>query len=98
MTDDPAVHNIPEGLYWTGTDEVRSMVGYYPKSDQIWCGDEIITNGDWSAESITIRNPTYYDLEDIGIMVRNHIEGKIHREFPHFTRTSGRDWGLPLED
>jgi hypothetical protein len=36
MTDDPAVHNNPEGLYWTGVDEVRSMVNYYPSNDDIW--------------------------------------------------------------
>jgi len=98
MTDDPAVHNNAEGLYWTGIDEVDSMMESYPKSDQIWCGDEIITNGEWSAEPITIDNPPY-NLRNVGIMVRHHVEGQIHSEFPHFTRESGEiAWGLPLED
>ncbi len=97
MSDDPAVHNNPEGLYWTGTDEIRAMVEYYPQTDQIWCGDDIVTNGVWSAEPITIDNPAF-NLEQVGMMVHNHTEGKIHRQFVHFTRTSGQYWGLPLED
>lgn len=98
MTDDPAVHNNAEGFYWTGIEEIGLMLELYPKSDQIWCSDEIITNGDWSAEPITIANPVY-NLENVGIMVRHHAEGQIHSEFPNFTRASGEiAWGLPLED
>ena len=96
MTDDPAVHNNPEGLYWTGADEVRSMVNYYPSNDDIWCGDAITTNGQWSAEPITIDHP---DVSQVGMMIHNHIDGKIHRQFAHFTRTSGfAPWGLPLDE
>jgi hypothetical protein len=97
MTSDPAVHNNSEGLYWTGIDEVRSMVEYYPSTDEIWCGDDITTNGQWSAEPITIENPPY-NLSQVGMMVHHHIGGKINSQFAHFTRTSGEYWGLPLDE
>lgn len=96
MTGDPLVHNIPEGLYWTGVDELRSMVTYYPSADEIWCGDDIATNGQWSAEPITIDNPGYY-LSQVGMMIHHHVDGKINSQFAHFTRASGEYWGLPLD-
>ena len=98
MTSNPAVHNNPEGLYWTGAEAVGEMVDLYPPTDDIWCGDDIITNGEWSAEAVRIDNPPF-DLTNVGVMVHRHVDGKIHRQFAHFTRASGTvDWGLPLED
>ncbi|MEA2026291.1 MAG: hypothetical protein U9O18_06340 [Chloroflexota bacterium] len=96
MTDDPLVHNYPEGLYWTGVAEVRSIAPLYPPSDDIWCGSDITTNGLWSAELVTIDNPP---LSLVGMMVHHHIDGWIHSQFVHFTRTSGSaSWGLPLDE
>lgn len=98
MTTDPAVHNNPEGFYWTGAEAVGGMVDLYPSTDDIWCGDDVITNGEWSAEAVRIDNPPV-DLTNVGIMVHRHVDGKIHRQFAHFTRASGTlNWGLPLED
>ena len=54
MTSDPAVHNIPEGLFWTGTEAVAEMVGLYSSTDEIGCGDDIITNGEWSASVLPV--------------------------------------------
>jgi hypothetical protein len=98
MTSDPAVANIPEGLFWTGTDAIRGMVPLYPSTDVIWCGDEIITNGEWSAEAMRVDNPPY-NLTVVGIVVHRHQDGNIHRKFNHFTRASGTaPYGLPIED
>lgn len=98
MTSDPAVHNNPEGFYWTGAEAVAGMIDLYPSTDDIWCGDDIATNGEWSVEAVRIDNPPF-DLTNVGIMVHRHIDGKIHRQFAHFTRASGTaNWGLPLED
>ncbi len=97
MTETPAVVNLPEGLYWPGAAEVESMVELYPESDVIWCGDEITTSGRWSAEPVTIDSPAL-DLGQVGMMVHHHLDGKISRQFAHFTRTSGDYWGLPLEN
>ena len=98
MTSDPAVHNNPEGFFFTGAEAVGEMVDLYPPTDDIWCGDEIITNGEWSAEAVRIDNPPF-DLTNVGVMVHRHVDGKIHRQFAHFTRASGTaNWGLPLED
>lgn len=98
MTSDPAVHNNPEGLYWTGAEAVGEMVDVYPSTDDIWCGVDIITNGEWSAEAVRIDNPPF-DLTNVGVMVHRHVDGKIHRQFAHFTRASGTvNCGLPLED
>jgi hypothetical protein len=96
VTDDPAVHTYTEGFYWTGVDEVRSMVKYYTFYDDIWCGDAITTNGQWSAEPITVDHPS---ASQVGMMVHSHIDGKIRRQFVHFTRTRGPGpWGLPLDE
>ena len=96
MTEDPLVHTYPEGLYWTGVDEVRTIAPLYPPSDDIWCGDDITTNGQWSAEAMTIDHP---QVSNTGMMVHHHVDGKIHRQFVHFTRTSGSaPWGLPLDE
>jgi hypothetical protein len=98
MTEYPLVHTYPEGFYWTGVDEVRTIAPLYPTSDDIWCGDDIATNGQWSAEPITIDNPSH-NLSLVGMMVHHHIDGKIHSQFVHFTRTSGSaQWGLPLDE
>ena len=58
---------------------------------------EIITNKAWPAEPRNTDNPVY-DLEQVGVMVHHHVDGKIHSQFAHFTRASGEYWGLPLED
>ncbi len=98
MTSDPAVANIPEGLFWTGTDAVRKMVPAWTPSDVIWCGDEIITNGEWSAEAVRSDNPSF-GLTIVGIVVHRHQDGNIHRKFNHFTRARGSlPFGLPIED
>jgi hypothetical protein len=94
MTDDPLVHIYPEGLYWTGADEVGAMVTQTPTSEDISCGDDITTNGQWSAEAMTIDLP---QAAQVGVMVRHHVDGKNHSQFIHFTRTSGYVWGLPLD-
>ena len=98
MTNDPLVHTYPEGFYWTGVEEVGTIAPLYPSSDDIWCGDDIATNGQWSAEPITIDNPPH-NLSLVGMMVHHHIDGKIHSQFVHFTRTSGSaPFGLALDE
>jgi len=94
MTDDPLVHTYPEGLYWTGADAVGAMVTQTPTSEDISCGDDITTNGQWSAEAMTV---DLTQAAQVGVMVRHHVDGKNHSQFIHFTRTSGSVWGLPLD-
>ncbi len=97
MTEDPAVFNIPEGLYWPGVTNVESMVQYYPPELEIGCGDDVVTSGDWSAQPI-FENAPIISLSQVGMWVYHHQNGKIHRQFAHNTRISGQGWGLPLED
>ena len=96
MTDEPAVINLPEGLYWSGAAEVEALVPLYPPELEIQCGDDVVASGDWSAHPI-VENAPSIGLEQVGMWVYNHRDGKIHRHFAHNTRTAGSGWGLPLD-
>ena len=98
MTDDPAIHNIPHSLHCTGgADGIKTDVSSYLRIDIIGCG-AVTTNGQWSAQASTIENPTI-DLGLVGILVRQHDNGKIHRQYNQYTQTSGTgNWGFHLDD
>ncbi len=98
MTDNAAIHNIPNSLHCTGgADGIEDDVGSYTRDDIIGCG-AVTTNGQWSAQASTIENPTI-NLGLVGILVRQHIDGKIHRQYNQYTQTSGTgNWGLHFED
>ena len=96
MTDDPAIHDIPGSLHCTDADGIKADVGSYLRADIIGCG-AVTTNGQWSAQASTIENPKY-NLGLVGILVRQHIDGKIHRQYSQYTQTSGTaGWGLHLD-
>ena len=98
MTDDPEIHNIPNSIHCGGGAEgVTDDVAGYLWTDLIDCGD-VTTNGQWSAQASTIENPPV-DLGLVGILVRQHIDGKIHRQYNQYTQTSGGgNWGFHLDD
>lgn len=98
MTEDPAIHNIPHSLHCTGgADGIKTDVGSYVRADIIGCGT-VTTNGQWSAQASTIENPTI-NLGLVGILVRQHDNGKIHRQYNQYTQTSGTgNWGFHLND
>jgi hypothetical protein len=98
MTDDAAIQNIPHSLHCTGGAEgIKTDVGSYPPTDIIGCG-AVTTNGQWSAQASTIENPTF-DLGLVGILVRQHDNGKIHRQYNQYTQTFGiGNWGFHLDD
>ena len=98
MTDDAAIHNIPHSVHCTGGVEgIKTDVGSYPRTDIIGCG-AVTTNGQWSALASTIENPTF-GLGLVGILVRQHENGKIHRQYNQYTQTSGTgNWGFHLDD
>ena len=98
MTGDPAIHTIPSSLHCTGgADGIKTDVASYMRVDIIGCG-AVTTNGQWSAQASTIENPTI-DLGLVGILVRQHDNGKIHRQYNQYTQTSGTgNWGLHLND
>ncbi len=98
MTDDPAIHNIPNSLHCTGgADGIKAEVDSYLGSDIIDCG-AVTTNGQWSAQAATIENPPL-NLGLVGILVRQHIDGRIHRQYAQYTQTSGAgNWGIHLDD
>ena len=99
MTDDPATHNIPNSLHCTGgADGIKADVDSYTRDDIIGCG-AVTTNGQWSAQASTIENPPYNHLGLVGVLVRQHIDGKIHRQYNQYTQTSGTgNWGFHLDD
>jgi hypothetical protein len=98
MTDDPAIHNIPNSLHCTDADGIKADVDSYERADIIGCG-AVTTNGQWSAQASTIENPPYNHLGLVGILVRQHDNGKIHRQYNQYTQTSGTgNWGLHLDD
>ncbi len=98
MTDDPAIHNIPHKLHCTGGAEgIKADVASYMRADIIGCG-AVTTNGQWSAQASTIEHPPV-NLGLVGILVRQHIDGKIHRQYNQYTQTSGTgNWGFHLDD
>ena len=98
MTTDPAIHNIPHSLHCTGgADGIKTDVASYFRADIIGCG-AVTTNGQWSAQASTIENPTI-NLGLVGILVRQHDNGKIHRQYNQYTQTSGTgNWGFHLHD
>jgi hypothetical protein len=98
MTDDPAIHNIPHKLHCTGgANGIKADVDSYMRADIIGCG-AVTTNGQWSAQASTIEHPPA-NLGLVGILVRQHIDGKIHRQYNQYTQTSGTgNWGFHLDD
>ena len=98
MTDDPAIHNIPHSRHCTGgADGIETDVASYVQADIIGCGT-VTTNGQWSAQASTIEN-TAFNLGLVGILVRQHDDGKIHRQYNQYSQTSGTgNWGLHLND
>ena len=98
MTDDPAIHNIPNSIHCgEGAEGVEDDVATYLLHDNIFCG-AVTTNGQWSAQASTIENPEV-DIGLVGILVRQHIDGQIHRQYNQYTQTSGPgNWGLHLDD
>lgn len=98
MTDDPAIHNIPHSLHCTGGAEgIKADVAGYIRDDIIGCGD-VTANGQWSAQASTIATPSF-NLAVVGILVRQHDNGKIHRQYNQYTQTSGTgNWGFHLDD
>ena len=98
MTDDPAIQHIPVSLHCMGVSSIKTDVDSYVRDDIIGCG-AVTTNGQWSAQASTIENPPYNHLGLVGILVRQHIDGKIHRQYNQYTQTSGTgNWGLHLDD
>ena len=87
MSDEPAIQNIPVGLHCMGVPGIERDVGSYPSTDIIGCGD-IATNGQWSAQGSTIESPSL-GLGLVGVLVRQHVDGKIHRQYNQYTQTSG---------
>ena len=97
MSDDPAAHNIPNGLHYQGAQGMKEIVGWYPTGEVITCDDLTTTNGFWSAAATTLDSP-YADISLIRLTVQRHVEGKIHRQYFFWTQWSGTSgWGLPLE-
>ncbi len=98
MTDDPAIHNIPNSFHCgEGAEGVTADVGTYMRVDIIDCG-AVTTNGQWSAQASTIENPAV-NIGLVGILVRQHVDGKIHRQYNQYTQTSGGGkWGFQLDD
>ena len=97
MTADPAAHNIPNGLHYEGIQGMKEMVGWYPSFIAITCGDLTTTSGVWSAAAAALDNRATQESL-IGITVQRHVDGKIHRQYFHWTEWSGTTgWGLPLE-
>jgi len=97
MSDEPAVQNIPHGLHCMGVPGIKTDVNSYYPADIIGCED-VTTNGQWSAQVSTIYNPTF-DLGLVGILVRQHVDGQIHRQYNHYTQISGMgDWGFHLNE
>ena len=98
MTDNAAIHAIPLSLHCTGgVDGIKTDVGSYTRDDIIGYG-AVTTNGQWSAQASTIENRTI-NLGLVGILVRQHDNGKIHRQYNQYTQTSGTgNWGLHLND
>ncbi len=97
MTDDPGVVNLPEGFYFLGTAEVEAMVRLYPPELRIQCSDDIVTSGGWSAHPALLEASSI-GMKQVGMWVYAHRDGRIHRQFAHYTRASGRGAGLPWED
>ena len=97
MSDEPAIQNIPHGLHCMGVSGIKTDVGSYYPADIIGCED-VTTNGQWSAQVSTIHN-LEFDLGLVGILVRQHVDGQIHRQYNHYTQLSGfGDWGFQLNE
>jgi hypothetical protein len=97
MTDDPAIQHIPVSLHCMGVSGIKTDVDSYVRDDIIGCG-AVTTNGQWSAQASTIEHPPA-NLGLVGILVRQHIDGKIHRQYNQYTQTSGTgNWGFHLDD
>ena len=97
MTEDPAIQHIPASLHCMGVPGIKIDVSAYFPDDVVGCGD-IATNGQWSAQVSTIENSSI-DLGLVGILVRQHVDGQIHRQYNQYTQTSGTgNWGFLLDD
>lgn len=96
MTGDPAAHNIGNEFAYIGTDGIREMIRWYPRALMITCEEPTLTHGEWSAAGSTLsEDPIFL----VGATIQQHIDGKIHRQYFHWTQTSGRaTWGLRLSD
>ena len=96
MTDDPAAHNIGNGFNYVGADGLREMIRWYPRALTITCEEPTLTHGQWSAAGSTLsEDPIFL----VGLTIQQHHDGKIHRQYFHWTQTSGRPtWGLRLSD
>jgi len=98
MTDDPGIHSLTSDLHYPGVAGVKRNMTQVMDSDIIVCGEIGTTHGQWSAGGSTVDN-SEFTFFIVGMNVMQHIDGKIHRQYAHFSQLSGPGgWGLPVDD